>query len=100
MRSHLWCPNDPRGQGIDDDDDDDPVAQSTEQYNPTLFVFQKKVSATSQEIHVCAASGELERRSTYPVATVRPGRGCYLSNAHADRYGRPSEKANVYRELS
>ena len=20
---HLWCPNDPRGQGIDDDDDDD-----------------------------------------------------------------------------
>ena len=25
MRNHLWCPKDPRGQGIDDDygDDDD-----------------------------------------------------------------------------
>ena len=22
MRNHLWCPNDPRGEGIDDDDDD------------------------------------------------------------------------------
>ena len=21
MRNHLWCPNDPRGKGIDDDDD-------------------------------------------------------------------------------
>ena len=20
MQNHLWCPNDPRGQGIDDDD--------------------------------------------------------------------------------
>ena len=23
LQNHLWCPNDPRGQGIDDDDDDD-----------------------------------------------------------------------------
>ena len=23
MCFHLWCPNDPHGQGIDDDDDDD-----------------------------------------------------------------------------
>ena len=23
MRNHLWCPNDPRSQGINDDDDDD-----------------------------------------------------------------------------
>ena len=22
MQNHLWCPNDPGGQGIDDDDDD------------------------------------------------------------------------------
>ena len=22
LRNHLWCPNDPCGQGIDDDDDD------------------------------------------------------------------------------
>ena len=22
LQNHLWCPNDPRGQGIDDDDDD------------------------------------------------------------------------------
>ena len=22
LRNHLWCPNDPRGSGIDDDDDD------------------------------------------------------------------------------
>ena len=22
LRNHLWCPNDPRGLGIDDDDDD------------------------------------------------------------------------------
>ena len=25
MQNHLWCPNDPRGYGIDDDDDDDLV---------------------------------------------------------------------------
>ena len=23
LQNHLWCPNDPRGEGIDDDDDDD-----------------------------------------------------------------------------
>ena len=23
LQNHLWCPNDPRGQGIDDDDGDD-----------------------------------------------------------------------------
>ena len=23
MRNHLWCPNDHRGQGIDDDDEDE-----------------------------------------------------------------------------
>ena len=23
LQNHLWCPNDPRGYGIDDDDDDD-----------------------------------------------------------------------------
>ena len=23
LRNHLWCPNDPRGEGIDNDDDDD-----------------------------------------------------------------------------
>ena len=23
LQNHLWCPNDPRGSGIDDDDDDD-----------------------------------------------------------------------------
>ena len=23
LRNHLWCPNDPRGEGIDDDDDDE-----------------------------------------------------------------------------
>ena len=23
LRDHLWCPNDPRGYGIDDDNDDD-----------------------------------------------------------------------------
>ena len=22
LQNHLWCPNDPRGEGIDDDDDD------------------------------------------------------------------------------
>ena len=22
LQNHLWCPNDPRGQGIHDDDDD------------------------------------------------------------------------------
>ena len=22
LRNHLWCPNDPRGEGIDDDDDE------------------------------------------------------------------------------
>ena len=34
MRNHPWCPNDPRGQGIDDDvddddDDDDEVSDSS-----------------------------------------------------------------------
>ena len=23
MQNYLWCPNDPRGYGIDDDNDDD-----------------------------------------------------------------------------
>ncbi|WP_419652809.1 hypothetical protein, partial [Thiolapillus sp.] len=23
LQNHLWCPNDPRGEGIDDGDDDD-----------------------------------------------------------------------------
>ena len=22
LQNHLWCPNDPRGEGIDDDDDE------------------------------------------------------------------------------
>ena len=26
LRNHLWCPNDLRGQGIDDDDDDEIIA--------------------------------------------------------------------------
>ena len=31
LQNHLCCPNDPRGQGIDDDDDDDdPIGQGTE----------------------------------------------------------------------
>ena len=25
LQNHLWCPNDPRGQGIDEDDDDNDV---------------------------------------------------------------------------
>ena len=25
LQNHLWCPNDPCGQGIDDDNDDDDV---------------------------------------------------------------------------
>ena len=24
-KNHLWCPNDPRGERIDDDDDDDEI---------------------------------------------------------------------------
>ena len=35
MQKHLWCPNDPRGLGIDDDDDDDQVINGLS-IGPTL----------------------------------------------------------------
>ena len=38
MRNHLWCPNDPRGQGIDDDDDDD---DDEDDDHPTKFGCRK-----------------------------------------------------------
>ena len=40
MQSHLWCPNDPRGQGIDDDDDgdDDDVLRDPFCHKPQDFL--------------------------------------------------------------
>ena len=35
-QNNLWCPNDPRGQGIDDDDDDD-----DDDDHPTKFGCRK-----------------------------------------------------------
>ena len=35
LPNHLWCPNDPRGWGIDDDDDDD----DNERYRDTSNTF-------------------------------------------------------------
>ena len=31
LQNHLWCPNDPRGEGIDDDDDDLYCVKDSEQ---------------------------------------------------------------------
>ena len=32
LQNHLWCPNDPRGEGIDDDDDLSMMITSIEVY--------------------------------------------------------------------
>ena len=42
LPNHLWCPNDPRGYGIDDDDDDDDDNDDSERWQSTLFQIFKK----------------------------------------------------------
>ena len=38
LRNHLWCPNDPLGQGIGDDDDDEVMMMVTMMITRSLLV--------------------------------------------------------------
>ena len=46
LRNHLWCPNEPRGNSIDDDDDDD---DDDDMHNIQGFWNQKDTNGSSGE---------------------------------------------------
>ena len=48
LQNHLWCPNDPRGLGIDDDDDGDCKSKFYCQYMPSFVVLGLVISNSKQ----------------------------------------------------